>query len=179
MSYICDYIYNILLQDYSSSSGLEFRLSYTGWPRKNATLTINNFKKRENRIKNLYALLRIQFYSQQNDTKIVNFYKGVFFLWLFSEAMSFLRFALGLLSSKVTIYVSKIFHRLAFPGVKCLLLLCKAKPAWIKRNHSLRNFAALQSGGSYSKKFLSTSNVTFDTKGANFEKWHCLIKNWL
>ena len=38
-----------------------------------------------------------------------------------------------------------------------------------KEKHSLRNFAALPSGGSYSKKFLPTSNVTFDTKGANFE----------
>ena len=39
-----------------------------------------------------------------------------------------------------------------------------------KEKHSLRNFAALQSGGSYSKKFLPTSKETFDTKGANFEK---------
>ena len=40
-----------------------------------------------------------------------------------------------------------------------------------KEKHSLRNFAALQSGGSYSKKFLPTSNVTFDTKGVNFENY--------
>ena len=34
----------------------------------------------------------------------------------------------------------------------------------------LRNFAALEIiRGSYSKKFLPTSDVTFDTKGANFE----------
>ena len=32
------------------------------------------------------------------------------------------------------------------PWVKCPLLLCKAKPAWIKRSIQLRNFAALQSG---------------------------------
>ena len=38
-----------------------------------------------------------------------------------------------------------------------------------KQKHSLRNFAALQSRGSYSKKFLPTSIVTFDTKEANFE----------
>ena len=37
-----------------------------------------------------------------------------------------------------------------------------------KEKHSLRNFAALQSGGATQKKF-PTSNVTFDTIGANFE----------
>ena len=36
-----------------------------------------------------------------------------------------------------------------------------------KGKHSLRNFATF--GGSYSKKFLRTSIVTFDTKEANFE----------
>ena len=46
---------------------------YTGWPRKNATLTINNFKKRRDRMKKLCALLRIKFFTQQDDTKIVNF----------------------------------------------------------------------------------------------------------
>ena len=30
---------------------------YTGWPKKNATLTINNFKKTRNRLKNLCASL--------------------------------------------------------------------------------------------------------------------------
>ena len=40
-----------------------------------------------------------------------------------------------------------------------------------KEKDSLRNFATLQITirGSYSKKFLPASNVTFDTKGANFE----------
>ena len=40
-----------------------------------------------------------------------------------------------------------------------------------KEKHSLCNFAALESGGATQKKFLPTSNVTFDTKGANFENY--------
>ena len=52
----------------------------TGWPRKNATLTINNFKKTRDRMKKLCALLRIKFFFQQDDTKIVNFDEGVLIL---------------------------------------------------------------------------------------------------
>ena len=59
----------------------DFNLSYTGWPRKNAyTLTINNFKKTRDRMKKLCALLRIKFFFQQDDTKIVNFDEGVLIL---------------------------------------------------------------------------------------------------
>ena len=49
-------------------SGLwRFRLKasfkwHTGWPRKNATLLINNFKKMRDRMKNLCALLRIKLF---------------------------------------------------------------------------------------------------------------------
>ena len=53
---------------------------YTGWPRKNATLTINNFKKTRDRMKKLCPLLRIKFFFQQEDTKIVNFDEGVLIL---------------------------------------------------------------------------------------------------
>ena len=53
------------------------KLAYTGWPRKNATLTINDFKKTRDRMKKLCALLRIIFFFQQDDTKIVNFDEGV------------------------------------------------------------------------------------------------------
>ena len=54
---------------------------YTGWHRKNATLTINNFKKK--REKEMCALMCIEFFSQQNDTKIINFDEGVLILWPF------------------------------------------------------------------------------------------------
>ena len=78
---------------------------------------INNFKKTRDRMKKLCALLRINFFSQQNDTKIVNFDEGVLILWPFSEALSISRFAL--LSQK-----SQFTYR-----VNCQLLLCKVKPA--------------------------------------------------
>ena len=55
------------------------------------------------------------------------------------------------------------------PRVKCLLLLWENEDSMNKEKHSLRNFTVLQSGGSYSKKFLPTSIVTFDTKEATFE----------
>ena len=57
---------------------------YTGWPQKNATLMINNFKKTRDRMKKLCALLRIKFFFQQDDTKIVNFDEGVLILESFS-----------------------------------------------------------------------------------------------
>ena len=58
-------------------------LSYTGWPRKNATLTINDFKKTRNRINKLCPLLRIKFFFQRDDTKIIHFDEGVWILWPF------------------------------------------------------------------------------------------------
>ena len=69
----------------SSTSGNRGQVNhrvYTGWPRKNATLTINNFKKTRDRIKKLFALLHIKFFFQQDDTKIVmvNFDEGVLIL---------------------------------------------------------------------------------------------------
>ena len=135
--------------------------------------TINNFKKTRDRMKKLCALLRIKLFSQQDDTKIVNLSKAFWFYGSFSEAMSS-RFAL--LSQKSQFTYRK-FSIVWLPRVKCLLLLCKAKPAWIK---VIIHYVTLQhyNPGSYSNKFLPTSNVTFDTKGANFdndiasEKWH-------
>ena len=56
---------------------------YTGWPRKNATLTIDDFKKTRHRINKLCPLLRIKFFFQQDDTKIINFNEGVWILWPF------------------------------------------------------------------------------------------------
>ena len=47
-----------------------------------------------------------------------------------------------------------------------------------QEKHSLHNFAVLQSQGSYSKKFLPISIVTFDTKEANFENYIASEK-WL
>ena len=104
---------------------------YPGWPRKNATLTINNFKKTRDRMKTC-ALWHIKFFSQQDDTKIVNFDEGVLiilpFFWgndIFKICPSF---------SIKSQFTYQNFSIVWLPRVKCLLLLCKAKPAWIKRS---------------------------------------------
>ena len=53
---------------------------YTGWPRKNATLTITNFKEIRDLIKLVSALLRSTFFSLQNDTRINDFDEGILIL---------------------------------------------------------------------------------------------------
>ena len=118
---------------------------YTGWPRKNAKLTINNFKKMRDRMKTC-ALLHIKFFSQQDHTKIVNFDEGVLILWPFFWGNVIFKLCPSI--SKVTIYIPKI-SIVWLPWVNCQLLLCKAKPACMnnKEKHSLHNFAALESGG--------------------------------
>ena len=88
-------ILTIAKKYYKSNCGIKVPQSdqiknhYTGWPRKNATLTINNFKKTTDRMNKLCALLCIKFFFQQDDPKIVNFDEGVLILEPFSEAMSF------------------------------------------------------------------------------------------
>ena len=105
--------------------------------------------------------MRVEFFSQQNDTKIINFDEGVLILRpFFSEAMSFcLKSHNGRTAN---------FHCLAPPGKGSAFAL-KNEDSMNKEKHSLRNIAALQSQGSYSKKFLPTSIVTFDRKEVHFE----------
>ena len=135
------------------------------WPRKNATLTINNFKKTRDRMKKVVCIIniayKILFHSKMTPRSLI-LMKGFWFYGRFSEAKSFSKFAL--LSQKSQ-FTSRKFSVVWLPRV---LLLCIANPAWIKRSI---HYIALQpyNPGSYSKKFLLTSNVTFDTKGANFE----------
>ena len=134
---------------------------------ENATLSINNFKKTGDRMKKLCALLHIEFFSEQDNAKIVNLMKAFWFCDRLSEAMSFSRFAL--LSQKSQ-FTYQIFSIVWLPQVNCQLLLCKAKPAWIiKRSIHYVTLQHYKSGGSYSKKFLPTSNVTFDTKWAHLK----------
>ena len=94
---------------------------YTGWPKKNATLTINNFKKTMDRMKKLCALSRIKFLSQQDDTKNANFDEGVLILWPLFWCNVIFKICPSI--SKVTIYVPKIFHWLASPGKVSALAL--------------------------------------------------------
>ena len=51
----------------------------TGWPRKNATPTITNFKEIKEYIKIVRALMRRKFFFKQNDTKINDFDECVFY----------------------------------------------------------------------------------------------------
>ena len=50
---------------------------YTGWPRKNATILIVNFKDIINKTELIFILLCGKFIFQQNDTMIINFGEGV------------------------------------------------------------------------------------------------------
>ena len=113
----------------------------------------------------------IEFYSQQNDTKIIKFNEGVLNLCPFFWGNVISKLATSV--SKVTIDVPQIsifwLPPPPPPPVKCLLLLCfENEDRMNKEKHSLCNFAVLQSQGSYSKKFLPTSIVTFDRE-ANFQ----------
>ena len=73
------------------------------------------------RIKNLCALLRMKFFSQQDDTKIVNFDEGVLILWPFFLGNVIFKIYPSI--SKVTIYVPKMFHFVASPGKLSALAL--------------------------------------------------------
>ena len=120
------------------------------------------------RMKKLCALLRIKFFSQQDDTKNANpwwrrYDSMAAFLMQVSDFQD-----VALLSQKSK-FTYQRFSIVWLPWVKCLLLLCKAKPAWIKRSIHYVTICSITIRGSYSKKFLPTSNVTLDTKEASFE----------
>ena len=106
-------------------------------------------------------LMRIISFSQQDDTNIINFDEDVLILWpcfLGNVIFKICHFFL-----KTHNDVPKSF---GFPWVSALAL--KNEDSMNKEKHSLRNFAVLQFGGSYSQNFLPTSwIVTFDTKEAH------------
>ena len=114
--------------------------SYTGWPRKNA----KNFKKTRDRINKLCPLLRIKFFFQEDDTKIINFDEGVLILWPFFWGNVI--FKIWHFCLKSHNWHPKIFHCLASPGKVSALVLKKKEDSMNKEKHSLRNSAALQSG---------------------------------
>ena len=72
-------------------------------------------------MKQLCALLRIKFFSQQDDTKIADFDEGVLILWPFFLRQCHFKICPSI--SKVTIYLPKIFHCLASPGKVSALAL--------------------------------------------------------
>ena len=55
-------------------NNISFVFVNTGWPRKNTTPTINNFKKTRGKTKKLCVLMCIEFFSQQNDTQDYSFW---------------------------------------------------------------------------------------------------------
>ena len=110
--------------------------------------------------------MRREFVSQQNDTKIINCDEGVLILWPFFWGNVIKKNCHFCLKSHN--WRTENFHCLAPPG-KVSALALKNEDSMNKEKDSLRNFAVLQSRGSYSKKFLPTSIVTFDRKEAHFE----------
>ena len=74
-------------------------------------------------MKKLCALLRIKFFSQQDDTKIVNFDESVLILRQchFQD--------LSALLSQKSQFTYRKFSIVWLPWVNCQLLLCKVKPA--------------------------------------------------
>ena len=123
-------------------------------------------------MKKLCALLRTKFFSQQDDTTIVNFDEDVLILWPFFWGNVIFKICPSI--SKVTIYVPK-FSIVWLPRVKCLLLLCKAKPAWIKRSI---HYVTLQhyNPGELLKEIPPFFKCALWYKRSKFWKWHCLRK---
>ena len=113
-------------------STFEF-LECTGY-RKNTTLTINDFKKTRDRINKPCPLLRIKFFFQQDDTKIIKFDEGVWIQWLFFWSNGI--FKICHLCLKSHDWRAENFHCLAPPGKKCLLLLCKNEDSTNKEKRS-------------------------------------------
>ena len=98
--------------------------------------------------------------------------KAFWFYGRFSEAMSFSRFAL--LSQKSQFMYRK-FSIVWLPWVKCLLLLCKAKPAWIKRSLHYVTLPHYNTG-ELLKEIPPYLRRDFWYKRCKFWKWHCLRK---
>ena len=150
-----------------------FEEIYTGWPRKNATPTINYLKKTRDRINKLYALLHIKFFFQQDDTKIINFDEGILILWLFFWGNVIFKICHFCLKSHN--WLPKIFHCLASPG-KVSALALKNEDSMNKEKHSLCNSAVLQYGEGIQRNSSLPQLWLLIQKKQNL-KWHCFRKN--
>ena len=170
---LCDDLFLCLSADKQHPS-LEGRTSdYTGWPRKNATLTINNFKKTRGRMKScVHYRIKNSFPSKMTPRTLI-WMKAFSFYGRFSDAMSFSRFAL--LSQKSQ-FTYRRFSIVWLPRVKCLLFLCKAKPAWIKRSIHYVIVHALYDPGELLKEIPPDLKRDFWYKRSKCWKWHCLGK---
>ena len=148
---------------------VQWKEIYTGWPRKNATLScINNFKKTRDRMKKLCALLHIKFFFHCKMTpRSLILMKAILILWPFFWGNVIFKICRFYLKSH-NLRKWK-FSIVWLPRVKCLLLLCKAKPYMNKEKNSLRNFAVLEFGGATQRNSSWPQMWLSDTKGANFE----------
>ena len=86
---------------------------YSGWPIMNVTLRLDACKDTMVRMKKLGEFLRIKFFSQQDDTKIINFHKGVRIQRSLCEAMSFQDVPFYLICHNLR---TENFPLLGFPG---------------------------------------------------------------
>ena len=115
---------------------------YTGGPQKECNTYDQWFKKTRDRINKLCPLLRIKFFYQQDDTKIINFDEGVLILWLFFWGNVIFKICHFRLKSHN--WRPKCFHSLV-PLGKISALVLKNEDIMNKENHSLHNSAVLQS----------------------------------
>ena len=84
-------------------------------------------------MKKLRALMRIEFFSQQNDTKIINFDEGVLILWPFFWGNVICKICHFCLKSHN--WRTKNFHCFDPPG-KVSALALKNEDSMNKENHS-------------------------------------------
>ena len=120
-----------------------YKISIQGGPERTQHLRSMISRKRGTEWNRLCAILRIEYFFQQNYNKIINVEEGFLISWPFCEAMPFSKFATSV--TKVKIYVPKIFHCLVSPGIVSALAL-KNEDSINKEKHSLRNSPVLQSG---------------------------------
>ena len=90
------------------------------------------------------AFIRWEFFSQQNDTKIINFDEGVLIIWPFFWGNVIFKICNFCLKSHN--WRTENFHCLA-PSGKVSALALDNEDSMNKEKHSLRNCAVLQSGG--------------------------------
>ena len=109
-------------------NGLNILIHIQGGPERTQHLRSIIPRKQGGR-KKLCALMRLEFFSQQNDTKISNFDEGVLILWPFFW---------GNVIFKICHFCLKS-HNWRTTNFHCLALALKNEDSMNKEKHSLRN----------------------------------------
>ena len=139
----------------------------TGWPRKNATRSIISGKRGTEWKSCVHYCVKNSFPSKMTPRSLI-LMKAFWFCGRFSEAISFSRFALLSQMSQFTYWKFSIVW---LPWVKCLHLLCKAKPAWIERSIHYVNLQYYNPG-----EIPPNLKRDFWYKRSKFFTLHCLRK---